>query len=127
MTKVALVAMLGLAVVAFGIGPLLHKDQIDPSVTPEAARRLKTQLALGYTIHPLVLQVTEARMTGNTPDHIEGTGVWRTLFGIPVGERRLAYKDERYNLDTRKWILVWGIFLLVEGALGAFILRRMLL
>lgn len=112
-----LVAMLGLIVGAVAVPTLYYQDRAEPSVSDEALRRLKTQETLGYEIHPLFLQVAGARMTGPTPDHVEGTVVWRTLFGVDVGQR--------YDLDVGRWLAVWTAFLLAEFALGAYAVRRM--
>lgn len=124
MTRLALVATLTLALVAFGAGPLLYQDQTDRTISCEALRRLKTQLAAPYKVRPLVLQVTDAHMTGDTPDHVEGTAVWRTLFGIPVGEPQFAATGGHYDLDVSKWMAVWTIFLVTEGLLGSYVLYR---
>jgi hypothetical protein len=126
MIKLAVMIMLGVVLAAFGIGPLVYKDHADPQVPPEALRRLKTQLSLDLKIRPLVLQVTEVHMVGDTPDAVEGTGVFRSLFGVPVGQIQIGGQNANHYFDSRKWMTTWVIFLLVEGALGTFVLRRTL-
>lgn len=109
--------MAALAIAAFGVPILLFEDRADPEVSQEAVRRLKTQATIGYEIRPLFHQVTDAHMTGPTPDHVEGTVVWRTLFGVPVGQR--------YDLNVVRWIGVWTVFLATELGLGAYMFWRL--
>ena len=114
----AMIGMIALAVVAFGSSPMLFRDTASPNVSREAMRRLKTQHALGYDgIHPRYLQVTSARMTGPTPDDVEGSVVFRTLFGIRVGER--------YDLDYWRWVGAWVVLLSAESVLASILLREL--
>ncbi len=92
----------------------------------EANRRLETQAALGYKIRPGFMQVTESRVTGDTPDEVTGVAVWRTLFGIPVGEERVDNGNKvSFGLKPGRWLLVWVAFLLAEGALGVYLLQQL--
>ncbi len=84
-TGTMIVVMLRLVLLAFGASHL-YADQVGPDVLAEALRRLKTQFALPFQVRPWVIQVTEATMTGDTPDHVRGSVGFRTLFGLPVGE-----------------------------------------
>ena len=109
--------MVTFAIAAFGIPVLWFQDRAEPNVSGEALHRLKTQTTADYELRPLFYQVTDAHMTGPTPDHVQGTVVWRTLFGIPVGQR--------YDLNTARWITVWTLFLGTELALGLVAIRRL--
>lgn len=64
----------------------------------------------------MFLQVTDAHMNGPTPDHVKGTVVFRTLFGIEVGET--------HALDYRRWAGVWLAFLVTQAALGIYAARH---
>ena len=123
---IAFAAMLAIGLLAFGMGPLLYRDQHDPAVPPEAIRRLKTQIAVPYDVRPAILQITEAHMAGPTPDHVEGTAAWRTLFGIVIGSPQHTLSHQHYDLQVTAWILIWGLFLLVEGGLGTLVVWRLL-
>lgn len=116
-TWLALGIMIGVAIAAFGIPVFWFDDQASPGVSDEALPRLKTQETVGYKIHPLFYQVRQAHMTGPTPDHVEGSVVWRTLFGVSVGHR--------YDINVERWIAVWGAFLSIELGLGFLVLRRL--
>lgn len=109
--------MILLAFAAFGVPLLAYPDRADGNVSDEALHWLRTQDALGYKIRPLFRQVTDATMTGPTPDHVKGTVVWRTLFGVDVGGR--------YDVDTTRWAGTWAMFLVAELALGAFVVRQL--
>ena len=109
--------MAALAIAAFGVPALWFEDRADPEASREAMRRLKTHETFGYKIRPLFYHVTDAHMTGPTPDHVEGTVIWRTLFGVSVGQR--------YDLNVAPWIGVWTMFLATELGLGAYMLWRL--
>jgi len=109
--------MVALSIAAFGFPVFWFDDRADPDVSQEALHRLKTQATIGYEIQPLFYQVTDAHMTGPTPDHVEGTVVWRTLFGVPIGQR--------YDLNVARWIGVWTLFLATELALCIVAFRRL--
>ncbi len=116
--------MLGLVIAAFSL-PLLHTDQADASVSAEALRRLKIQAVLPYGgLHPRSLQVTEAHMTGPTPDHIEETVVFRSLFGLPVGTVVIQSQDYHLNFDPDAWFGLWFGFVALEVTLGTYALWR---
>jgi hypothetical protein len=116
-----MLAMLLLAAAAFGTGPVFFRDQVSNSVSKEALRRLRTGASLGYKIRPFVFQITNARITGPMPDAVEGTGIWRTLFGISVGEdQAVGSAPMTFNLDLQKWLNVWFAFLFVEAAMGTY-------
>lgn len=82
-----MLAMLPLAVAAFGTGPLFFRDRVIPNVSQHSLAYLRTDLQLGVIDPPLLWQVQfiDARMTGLDDWNVEGKAVWRTLFGIPVG------------------------------------------
>ncbi len=91
----------------------------------EALRRLKTQAAAPLKVRPGFRQVTAARMTGETPDDIEGTVVWRTVFGLPVGETRISGARWTHDHHQLNWWLAWGTLLLVEGALARLLYKQL--
>lgn len=98
---------------------------------PEAARRLKTQARARFDFPIGWGQVTEARLYGDTPDHVDGAVILRAPFGVPVAEVRLAGQETRqetrhvYSGQLLNWPLAWGAFLLAEGALGLGFGRRL--
>ncbi|MBI4497337.1 MAG: hypothetical protein HY689_05505 [Chloroflexi bacterium] len=116
-----LVAMLSLGVAACGAPPLVYPDQA-PGVPREALRRLKTQAGQPFKLRRLAyLQVTDAEMTGDTPDHVKGTVVFRTLFGIPFGVSSVSSRDLNWSIPA----VTWAVFLLAETVLGIVVLRRL--
>lgn len=129
-TLLILLTMLGVGFAAFGLPQLLYRDYAPTALqggcvywgsqpcTVAAIRRLKTQAARGYKLRPEFSQVTDLYLLGDTPNDVQGTVVWRTLFGIPVAERRIAGAGSTSGLNWLNWVLAWAIFLLVEGVLG---------
>jgi len=118
-----MLAMLLLAVMAFGTGPVFFRDQTFPDVPNASLRYTEHGVQQGLIDPPLLWQVqlVEARMTG--PDHfdVEGTGVWRTLFGIPIGVVHSIGTDAAESgVNWRKMGRVWLAFLFVEAAMGAY-------
>lgn len=91
----------------------------------EAARRLKGQARARFDFPIGWAQVVEARLAGPTPDHAEGTVIFRAPFGVPVAEIRLYDQSDRYDYQLANWPLAWGAFLLAEGALGVLFCRRL--
>jgi hypothetical protein len=77
-------AALTLAVVAFAVPLTLFPDDRG-DVSSEHVLRLKTQASMWTDIPAVRLQAIEARSIGPSPDHVAGTVVFRTLFGVPWG------------------------------------------
>lgn len=157
----ALVVMVGLAFMAFGLPRFIYQDVlpevgqrswVDGSdvrgaictvttarqerlvysvpcaqIQREAIERLKRQGTVGYKIPPVLTQVTAARMIGETPEDVEGTVVWRTLFGISVGESWVNQHHSSHNLslNINKHLGILLAFLLAEGALAGFLLSHL--
>ena len=123
--QLAFTAMLGLSFAAFAIPILVFPDQA-PEVSKEALRRLRTQAAAGVEIAWLLSpQVVDARMVGPTPYHVEGRVVWRSLFGVVVGETTVTQHQSSYRWDTGKLALVWAVFLVTETLLAGSIVWRL--
>ncbi len=129
-----LVAMLGVGFAAFGLPRLLYPDYAPAvlpggcaqSCVPRAIRHLKAQAAAGYKIRPEFSQVTSAYVLGDTPYHVQGTVVWRTLFGLPVAEAHVFGAGKNPELNLLNWALAWATFALVEGVLSTLLLKSLL-
>lgn len=118
-----MLAMLLLAVMAFGIGPVFFRDRIISNVSQRSLVYLDTDLQLGLIDPPLLWQVqlVDARMTGRDDRDIEGRAIWRTLFGIPVGIVDDTGMERDYDgVNWRKMGRVWLAFLFVEAAMGVY-------
>jgi hypothetical protein len=131
------VAMLVIAVVALWAPRQVFRDaptEMRPGAcehwgtrpcATEAARRLKGQARARFDFPIGWAQVVEARLAGPTPDHVEGTVVFRAPLGLPVARIRLYGQSGRYDYQLANWPLAWGAFLLAEGALGVLFCRRL--
>lgn len=119
-----LIAMAGLAICAL-IPPLLYRDQ-DADVPPIALAQLKAEATRGYTIPPGVMQVIDIRASGEYPYQVEGTVIYRSLFGPPVASVRYYNSQTVYDFARMKLFGIWAGFLLVEGALGLLLFRYLL-
>jgi len=114
--------MLVLAVAAFGL-PLLFPDTTssdiaDPELHREAVYRLRVQIHSIYKINPAYLQIIEVGLANDQPPiEPEGVGIWRTLFGIPVGVAEYELPDIDLNLNLSRLGIVWGLFLLIQALL----------
>lgn len=122
-TNYVMLAMLLLAVAAFGIGPLFFRDQTFPNVSSASLQYTQHGVQQGMIYPPLLWQVqlVEARITGSDRFDVEGTSVWRTLFGIPVGVVGSVGSDaSESSVDWQKMERIWLIFLLIEAAMGLY-------
>ena len=118
-----MLAMLLLAVVAFTTGPVFFRNQTFPDVPENSLAYLETGVQLGMIDPPLLWQVqlVEARVTGPDRFDVEGTAVWRTLFGLPVGVVHSIRTDApESSVDWQKMMRVWLAFLLAEGAMSTY-------
>lgn len=118
-----MLAMLLLAVAAFGIGPVFFRDRTFPAVPNASLRYIHHGIQQGMIDPPLLWQVQliEARVTGPDRFDVEGRAVWRTLFGIPVDVVRSIGTDAaESSVAWRKMGRVWLAFLLVEVAMGVY-------
>lgn len=115
-TLLLLIAILGVGIVAF-VPPLLYRDR-DTAVPSSALRQLKTEAARGYTIPPGFAQVIDARAHGQYPYRVEGTVVYRSLFGARVATAHSYNSATTYDVDGVMLLGLWGAFLLVEGTLS---------
>ncbi len=116
-----MLAMLLLALAAFGSGPVFFRDQISADVPKTVVLRLRNDLLSGFKVRPFTLQLTDARVYYFKPPYsYEGKGVVRTLFGIPVGELSLGDEEWWNGFDVQRWWQVWLAFLFVEAAMGAY-------
>lgn len=133
-----LLAMLGLGVAALILPPLIFRDRpADVSASAcrtwggrpcewAALRRLKTPIHNAYKIPPGFMQVTDARVYGDTePYAVEGAVAWRSLFGIRVGESRHSDRETRHGLAIGSVGALWAAFLVTEGALGVLLYRQL--
>ena len=115
--------ILVLTMAAFGL-PLLFPDTTssdisDPELHREAVHRLRVEIDSIYKINPAYLQIIEVRLASEQPPiEPEGVGVWRTLFGIPVGVVEYKLPDVEFNLNTSRLGIVWGSFLLIQTLLA---------
>jgi hypothetical protein len=92
----------------------------------EAVRRLKVQLAHQTKLASLFhLQVVDGRMTGPTPDHVEGRVVWRTVFGVAVATTTVQADQWSTVWDRWPGLLVWAALLLVELGLAGLLLWQL--
>jgi hypothetical protein len=117
-------AMAVLATAAFGTAPLAHRDRV-AGVPDEALRRLKVRAASTLKLPPLFSQVVDARMTGDSADHVEGTVVWRTVFGLRAGEIRVYGQHLTPRYEHRTTLAAWAAFLLTEAGLGVLLVRQL--
>ncbi len=116
-----MVAMAGLALGAL-VPPFLFRDQ-GTELPPTVLLQLKAEASHAFTIPPGVMHVTDIHMYGEHPYRVEGTVIYRSLFGLPVASVR-AYNSLKYyeNVGAR-WFALIGGFILVEGLLGFLLFR----
>lgn len=118
-----MIAMLLLAVAAFGTGPLFFQDRAFLGVSNTSLQYIQHGAQQGLIDPPLLWQVQliDARTTGPDRFDVQGTAVWRTLFGIPVGVVRSVGVDAaESSVDWWKMGRIWLAFLLAEAAMGAY-------
>lgn len=114
------------AMAGLGIGalapPLLYRDQ-GADLPVIAIQQLKAEADRGYTIPPGVRQVIDGRAYGEYPYRVEGTVIYRSLFGLPVASARTYNSATAYELAGMKLLGVWVGFILAEGALGLLLCK----
>lgn len=77
----------------------------------------------GYVIPPGVMQVIDIQAYGEYPYRVEGTVVYRALFGLPVASARSYNSATAYEFAGAKLGgLVVG-FILVEGLLSLLLFK----
>lgn len=112
---ILMVAMVGLGIGAL-VPPLLYREQ-DVDLPTIALEQLKAEAGRGYPIPPGVMQVIEAQAYGEYPYEVEGTVIYRSLFGMRVAAARSYNNATTYELATMKLLGVWAGFILAEGVL----------
>lgn len=118
---VLLTAMLGLAIAAF-IPPLVSPRRAD-EVPPIAIQQLEAEASRGSVIPPGVMQITDIRARGDYPYQVEGTVVYRSLFGVVVASARYYNSATVYEFAAIKLIAIAAVFLLLEGGLAFSLLK----
>lgn len=111
-----LTAMLGLAIAAF-VPPLVSPRQTGEA-PPIAIRQLEAEASRGYLIPPGVMHITDIRARGDYPYQVEGTVVYRSLFGVEVASARYYNSATAYASNRFKQIAIAAAFLLLEGGLA---------
>lgn len=104
--------------------PLACHDRAE-GLTDEQVRALQDVAATSWQFQPLPpaahLQVTEVRDRRSLgfPPTPEATVVWRTIFGVAIGETEVRHQgmDQRWHLGRAA--AVWGAFLAAEAGLCA--------
>jgi hypothetical protein len=118
-----LALMLLLALAAFVAPHALFDDQVPEDVSDLSHQMLRNSLSHGNAIEPLLVpQITEARMFDSTPDAIEGTVVWRSLFGVQIGQSTQSGWETTTWMDLSRVVLLWTAFVAIEVALGGLLL-----
>lgn len=113
---VLIIAMAGLAFGAL-VRPFLFRDQ-GTELPPIVLLQLKAEASRAFTIPPGVMHVTDVHMYGEYPYRVDGTVVYRSLFGLPVASVR-SYNSATYSEKVgARWFTLIGGFILVEGLLG---------
>ena len=121
-TLLLIAIMMGFAVGAL-VPPLLFRDQ-GTGLPPIVLQQLKAEASRGFAIPPGIMQVVDVRAQGEYPYRVEGTVVYRSLFGVPVASARYYNGVTTYELDAvRLGGLALG-FILVEGLLSLLAFKR---
>ena len=121
-TLLLIAAMTVLAIAAV-LPPFLFRDR-GTDLPPIVLRQLKVEASHGYTIPPGVMQVLDARAYGEYPYRVEGTVVYRALFGLRVASARSYNSATIYEFDGVKFGGIVVGFILAEGLLGFLLLKR---
>lgn len=116
--------MVALAVTAF-VPPFLHRDRA-AAVSEIAYMRLRAEGTAAFTIPPGIMQVTDIHAYGPYPQAVEGTVVYRSLFGLKVASVRAYGGRLWYESDLAAWWKMWAAFLLAESALGGRLCKAIL-
>lgn len=117
-----IVAMVGLAIIAL-VPPFLSPDA-GTDLPPIVLQQLRAEASRGYPLPPGVSQVIDIQAAGAYPYRVEGTVVYRSLFGLRVASARSYHGATAYDLAGLKLGgLVVG-FILAEGLLGVRLFRR---
>ncbi len=114
-------AMVGLALVAL-VPPFLFRDQ-DTGVPPIALRQLRAEASRGYAIPPGRMQVVHAEAHGTYPYQVEGTVIYRSLFGLRVASARAYNSATAYELAGGRLAGLIAGFFLLEGLLGLLLVQ----
>ncbi len=114
-------AMVGLALVAF-VPPFLFRDQATgvPSI---ALCQLKVEASHGYTIPPGRMQVIHAEAQGPYPYQVEGTVIYRSLFGLHVASAQAYNNETAYDFARSRLVGLVAAFSLLEGLLGLLLVK----
>ena len=121
-TLLLIVAMVSLAILAV-VPPFLFRDR-GADLPPIVLQQLRAEAARGYPLPPGVSQVIDIQADGAYPYRVEGTVVYRSLFGLRVASARSYHGATAYDLAGLKLGgLVVG-FILAEGLLGLRLFRR---
>lgn len=115
------VAMAILAVVAV-VPPFLFRDR-GTDLPPIVLRQLKVEASHGFTIPPGVMQVIDIRAHGEYPYQVEGTVVYRSLFGVPVASARSYNHATVYDHDNARFGGIVVGLILAEGVLGLLLFK----
>lgn len=120
--KVLLLVIVMVSLGAAFVSPFLYRDQATD--TPAIAlAQLKNEAARGYLIPPGVIQVIDVQVYGEYPYRLEGTVIYRSLFGVRVASARFYNNATTYELAGMKLLGVWASFILAEGALGLLLYK----
>lgn len=98
------------AFAAFAIPTYVFRDRAG-AVPPVVFAQLRNEAARAYTIPTGSMQVTDARASGPYPYHVEGTVVYRSLFGLPVGNTRNHGDMVWYGIERQHVAGVWAVLL----------------
>lgn len=115
------VAMATLAVVAV-VPPFLFRDQ-GADLPPIALRQLKAEASHGFTIPLGVMQVVDVSAHGEYPYQVEGSVVYRSLFGVPVASARSYNHATVYDHDNARFGGIVVGLILAEGLLGLLLFK----
>ncbi len=121
-TLFLIIAMAGLAIGAL-VPPFLFRDR-GTDLPPIVLQQLKTEASCGYTLPPGIMQVIDVRAHGEYPYRVEGTVIYRSLFGLSVASARYYNSATVYELAAGKLWGLWAGFILAEGALGLLLRNR---
>lgn len=81
-----IIVLVGLGFAAL-VPPFLFRDRV-ADLPPLALRQLEVEASRGYPVPPGVMQILDARAQGEYPYRVEGTVVYRSLFGQRVAAVR---------------------------------------
>ncbi|MFN8514571.1 MAG: hypothetical protein U0232_05415 [Thermomicrobiales bacterium] len=123
-SRLIFAAMVALAVLAFAIPLLVYRD-VPQDVPARTILMLKTEAQHMTKLPIMFQQVTSATTIGTPPaTSAEGVVVWRTLFGIRLGEVHIASgKTWREGDGLGGALFVWLVFLSAEVTLAWLLVR----